>query len=104
MAFGDPRTLLDKTGALLPLDRLPDGAALVAGLEIVAGTRGGDGAAYMARFRAADRIRALELLGKHLGLFDDRPEPAEGRVKSFEVTFVRPKPANDADADAEPGA
>jgi len=100
VAFADPRKLFDETGALLPMDKLPDeAAALVAGMDIVAGTRdggsesggkAGHGGAYLAKIRIADRLKALELLGKHLGMFSDNPASADndGEVPSIEVTFV----------------
>jgi phage terminase small subunit len=98
VAFGDPRTLFDESGALLPLDKLPDeAAALVAGMDIVANLLdGGDKPVgrkeYVAKIRIADRLKALELLGKHLGMFSDRPETTDGdgQPLMFTVSFIEP--------------
>ena len=102
VAFGNPRVLFDDTGALLPLHRLPDeAAALIASLDIVANVRDDGGKAeYVAKIRTADRLKSLELLGRHLGLFDGTSEPADGdaRPLAFEVTFVGGNPADEVPA------
>lgn len=67
LAFFDVRGLFDADGAPLPLHNIgEDMRRAVAGLEVA---RGGD-AGEVLKFKLADKIRALELLGRHLGIFE----------------------------------
>jgi phage terminase small subunit len=72
IAFADPRRLFDPDGAPLPLSDLDDDIArAVATVEHgPAGGVGGGPAA--ARMRLHDKLKALEMLGRHLGLFSER--------------------------------
>ena len=76
VGFADIRTFFDAQGRLLPIDQLsPDAASALASVEVV--TRrvpGGDATdvEYVAKIRSWDKVHALELLGKRLGLFPDR--------------------------------
>lgn len=79
IAFSDIRELFDDKGRLLPIHEVPESArravASVDVEEIYEG-RGSERAAVgrMVKIRFWDKLRALELLGKHLGLFVDRVE------------------------------
>ena len=65
IAFGDVRTLFKSDGTLKPLQDLSDEAvALIASFEV-------DGVSTK-KVRIMDRLRALELLAKNLGLLKDQ--------------------------------
>jgi len=67
IAYCDPRLLYDENGKFLHPSKLPVSIAFaVAGIEHT--DKGG------VRIRLNDRVKALELLGKHLALFRDRLE------------------------------
>lgn len=78
MAFFDVRKLLDEDGKPLPTQDLDDStAAAIAGLDIVDYYEVGDEgkkefAGWVKKYKLADKKGALELLGKHLGMFTDR--------------------------------
>lgn len=75
IAFGDLRRLFDEKGALLKPDEMPDDvAACLAGLDVVTVSKGQGAVEYVAKVKTNDRLRALELIGKHLGMFIDRQE------------------------------
>lgn len=75
VAFGDVRSLFDESGHLIkPMD-LPDAAAkMLSGIEFSTLTPGEGPVLGTAKVKTNDRMRALELLGKHLGMFVDRKE------------------------------
>lgn len=76
IAYFDKRTIYAKDGSLLPIHQWPDAAAAaVAGLEteeIAAGKK--RPAATVRKVKIADKVRALELLGKYRKLFTDLSE------------------------------
>ena len=75
VAFGDLRTLFSDTGALISPSDLPDAAAkMLAGIEVSTVSRGEGDVEHVAKVKTNDRLKALELLGKHLGMFVDRRE------------------------------
>jgi phage terminase small subunit len=64
----DLRKLFAEDGTLRPIHELPeDVAGAIASVDVV--RRRGDAEEY--RVRLPDRIRALDLLGRHLGMFRD---------------------------------
>lgn len=67
----DPRKLLDNDGTLKPISEWDDDSALsVASIEFAALARpDGESIAKTIKVRNNDRMKALELLGKHLGIF-----------------------------------
>lgn len=70
IAFSDVRDLFDDDGYPLPPNRLPDQVrGAVASITI------GENHRSM-RIRMCDKLRALELLGKHFGLFKDQTPQA----------------------------
>ena len=74
LAFSDVRTLFDKRGNLRPIYELGDNeAAAVASLEVVIkNAAAGDGHTdTIHKVKVWDKTKALELLGKHFGLFDE---------------------------------
>jgi phage terminase small subunit len=67
----DFRKLFAKDGILRPIHELPeDVASAISSVDVV---KRKDGAEEY-RVRLPDRIRALDLLGRHLGMFRDRVE------------------------------
>ncbi|MEX2673426.1 MAG: terminase small subunit [Phycisphaeraceae bacterium] len=88
IAGADLRRLFDESGRLRPVTDLDDDTvASLAAIEVKTMDAGSGITEHVAKFRLADRVRALELLGKHLGLFVSRvhiegpPESAEDIAK-----------------------
>ena len=77
IAFADMRTLYREDGSLkLPHELDDDTAAAIAGVDTFEEMSGGALAGYTRKVRRWEKTKALELLGKHLGLF-----PANGRME-----------------------
>lgn len=79
IGFFDPRRLYRDDGSPIPLNDLDDDtAAAVAGLDIQEVYEGyGDDrvfVGYTKKYKVADKIRALDAIAKHLGMFVDRVE------------------------------
>ncbi|WP_292532176.1 terminase small subunit [Methylocystis sp.] len=75
VAFFDPRKALKYDGSLRPLSEMDDDtAAAIASLDVV--EIGGDESGVTRKVRLTDKLRALELIGKHLNMFRDRLEVA----------------------------
>jgi phage terminase small subunit len=76
LAFCDPRELFDSAGNLRPITLLPaDVGCSIALLDVARAREGSD---TVVRVRLWDKLRALELLGKHLSLFVGKVEHAGG--------------------------
>lgn len=79
LAFSDIRDLFRDDGALIPFQDLPpDVAAAVVLMESAeTTTRGSDGEVVttrMVKVQLADKLKSLELLGQHLGMFPGSPQ------------------------------
>ena len=75
IAFGDVRSIFDESGALRRISDLGDNAAAcIAGCDIVTVSKGEGEVEYVAKIKMTDKIRALELCGRHLGMFKDKLE------------------------------
>ena len=74
VAFGDLRSVFDGTRLMVPEEWSDDAAALIAGLEVNTLEKGEGEVEYVAKIRSADRLKALELLGKHFKLFTEKVE------------------------------
>jgi len=75
IAFGDIRKLFNEDGTLKPITDLDDDAAkIIAGFDI--NTVIGDefGGIKTTKVKTNDKLRSLEMLGKHLVLFTDKHE------------------------------
>ncbi|MBQ5755387.1 MAG: terminase small subunit [Oscillospiraceae bacterium] len=85
IAFMDPRRLFDREGRPLDVHLLADDeAAVLAGLEVV-DLYEGRGAnrelvGYTKKYKLADKLKALEALSKHLGLFEEESAGEEGEL------------------------
>lgn len=77
VAFGDIRALYSEGGNLLPIPQLPDDAAvLLAGFDVsvIKARDDGDEDEMVKKVKLVDRLRALEMIGRHLGMFNDKLE------------------------------
>lgn len=84
VAKSDLRKLFDDSGKLLSVDEWPDDVALAVSSVEVEELFDGHGKdkthiGYTKKLRLWDKIRSLELLGKHLKLFTDRVD-ITGRI------------------------
>lgn len=83
LGFFDIRKLFDDSGKPLDITGLDDEtAACIAGLEVmdVYEEAGEDKefVGYVKKYKLSDKLKALELLGKHLGMFKDKVELSGG--------------------------
>lgn len=72
LGFFDIRKLFDKDGKPLDISKLDgDTAAALVGLDVQdVSDSGGNYVGFIKKYKMADKIRALELLGKHLGTWE----------------------------------
>jgi len=85
IGFSDIREIFTGTDKLCSITDLPDGiASAVQSIEVVVrpiGATGDDGineVEHVYKIRLSDKLKVLELLGKHLGMFDSRFGLAHG--------------------------
>jgi hypothetical protein len=78
IALLDPKELLTPEGNLLPIHQMPEDARrAIAGLDIVETIIGeGDGLIRTKKVKLADKLRAIEMLGKYQEKWADRHEHA----------------------------
>ena len=68
VAFLDPRDLFDEDGLPIPITELPeDVTRTLAGIEVTALGQA-DGFARVTKYRILDKLKALDALGKYLGI------------------------------------
>lgn len=99
MAFFDARRLFANDGSPLPVTEMDeDTARAVIGLDVATIGNGEVGIGQVLKLKLADKKGALELLGRHLGMWKDKTEisgPNGGPVESkgtLTVEFVRANP------------
>lgn len=87
IAFSDVRKIFGPSGELVRISDLSDEAAsCIAGCDLVTVSKGEGIVEYVAKIKLADKLKALELAGKHLGLFrdngqdDDAPLPVKVEI------------------------
>lgn len=89
LAFSDTRKLFDGDGTPLDITDLDDDtAACITGVDvqqIKLGDGSDDSVAQVKKIRMADKVRALELLSKHLGLLTDKVQISGDADKPFRV-------------------
>ncbi len=108
VAFFDPRKLFGADGQPLPIAELDDdAAAVVAGLEVSVAHNDDGTVTRVAKIKLADKLAALEKLGRHLGLFEKgTPGSAENPIavlirhaQGTALPVVANPPADDEDDD-----
>ena len=88
IAFFDPRKLFEDNGSPRDISCLDDEtAAALVGLDVYEEYVGvGEDrqlAGYTKKYKVADKLRALEALGKHLGIFDGKGGQTDGRENNL---------------------
>lgn len=86
LGFFDIRKLFDDSGKPLDITGLDDEtAACIAGLEVMDVYEGAgedkEFAGYVKKYKLSDKLKALELIGRHLGMFKDKME-LSGEVRT----------------------
>ena len=79
LGFSDIRKLFDDSGKPLDIAGLDnETAACISGLEVMDVYEGAgedkEFVGYVKKYKLSDKLNALELLGRHLGMFKDRVE------------------------------
>lgn len=103
IAFADIRKAYDKNGNLRPIQDLDDDTAgAIIGVESFEEYDGrGDDREYIGdtkKIKMADKIRAAELLGKHLGMFKEKIEiskSSEDTIKEIDEYIKKRIDANE---------
>ena len=86
LAHSDLRKFYDEHGNLLPIHELPDDlAACIASIEVVKrNLTSGDGKQeFVYKIKLWNKVQALELLGRHQGLFRENPPSDAPDVPAF---------------------
>ncbi|KJJ66565.1 MULTISPECIES: terminase small subunit [Clostridia] len=83
LGFFDIRRLFDDSGKPLDITGLDDEtAACIAGLEVMDVYEGTgedkEFVGYVKKYKLSDKLKALELIGRHLGMFKDKIELSGG--------------------------
>lgn len=73
LAFGDTTGVFDESGALkLPSEWTPEQAAAIASVEFTTKSLGEGEVKHVAKIKQWDKAKALEMLARHLGMFNDK--------------------------------
>ena len=86
VAFSDLRGLFDEQGNLKPIKELTDEqAAMLASVEVVRqNLTSGDGTQeWVHKVKSWDKLKALEMLARHLKLLNENSKEADGRPINF---------------------
>lgn len=80
LAFFDVRKMFDKDGKPLDISQLDaDTAAALVGLDVQdVADSDGEYVGYVKKYKMADKLKALELLGKHTGAFERQAKSNDG--------------------------
>jgi phage terminase small subunit len=89
IAFADPRKLFDANGALKPIDQIDDDTRAALVIEVTQGTDADGNPTFSRKVKFAEKLRALEMLGKYLGLFRDRLEIAGSAENPIQILIQR---------------
>lgn len=86
LGFFDIRKLFGDDGKPLDISMIDDDtAACIAGMDVLDAYEGAgedkEFVGYVKKYKLSDKLKALELLGRHLGMFRDKVE-LSGEVKS----------------------
>lgn len=89
MAYLDPADLLDDNGMVRPLSEMPEKARrAIAGMDIELET---DNRGRVVKLRIPQKTKALELLGKYLGLFVEKSQVEHSGAVQLQVATGIPK-------------
>lgn len=93
IAFSDPRKLFDERGNLKPIHELDDDAArAIASVEVTKERTIREGSTTtqeaVTKVKSWDKVKALEMLGRHLALWNDK-QSGEGKVV-VNIGFLNP--------------
>lgn len=72
IAFGDIRGIFENGLLLLPSEWDYATAATIAGIEFETVSKGKGAVEHIARVKRADKLRALDMLARHLALYNDK--------------------------------
>lgn len=97
LAFFDIRKMFDNNGKPLDISKLDDDtAAALVGLDVQdIADKDGDYVGYVKKYKMADKIKALELLGKHTGAFekhDTQTAALETAMRALADIIEKPVP------------
>lgn len=83
LAFFDIRKMFDENGKPLDISKLDDAtAAALVGLDVQDVTdQDGDYVGYVKKYKMADKIKALELLGKHFGAWEPKDDGPKDEIE-----------------------
>lgn len=99
IAFGDVRALFDEEGRLRrPHELTAEVAAAISSIEVVTVSRGEGEVEHVAKVRAWNKLKALELLGKHLGMFGPKgteDDPFHTVSRTIEIVNTVQRPGRD---------
>lgn len=86
IAFFDPRKLFDDEGNPKHITELDDEtAAALAGLDVEKRVDDNGVETYTKKYKIADKLRALEMTGRHLGMFDGKGGTVDTLARLDEV-------------------
>ena len=88
IAFGDARAIFSSAGELLPPAEWPNElSAAISGVEVATNSKGEGAVEHVAKVRFWDKVRALELLARHLGMLNDKLklDASEGLAAALEA-------------------
>lgn len=103
VALFDPRKMFNPDGTIKPLNELDDAtAAAIAGIDVVELADGnGQPVGRVKKVRMADKLGALTLLARHLGMLQDKiklsgdaENPLTLLIQSIQGSSVRPVPTH----------
>ncbi len=89
IAFADPRKLFDASGGMRPMHELDDDTRAALVIEVTQGADADGNPTFTRKVKFAEKLRALEMLGKHLGLFRDRLEIAGSAENPIQILIQR---------------
>lgn len=92
IAFFDPSKLFGEDGRPLPVSEIDeDTRRAIAGLDVVTVGNNDIGVGEIQKFKIANKLGALDSIGKHLGMFIERQDVnVKATVEEIRRTIVRP--------------
>lgn len=86
IGFFDPRKLFDDDGNPKPISQLDDDtAAAISQLDVDTVVSEDGTTTYTKKYRFSDKLRALEMTGRHLGMFDGKGGAVDTLARLDEV-------------------